>query len=580
MNDLISLFKKDLYLLVEDLIDKKFIDTVEKNNISIDFSSKSKKGDLSTNIFLMLSKKCVDKNFDLKTYLLNYFKNLNYVEKIEIAEVGFINLFIKKNFLLLNLMNLDIKNIKKNILLSDRKNINIEFVSANPTGPIHIAHMRGAVLGDVLSSILKAVGHDVTREYYVNDAGSQIQTLGISIFKRYNELFGKKIELKENEYPGNYIIDIAQKIKNSDGDKWLNYNNINIRNKYFERYGVDLLIENIKNDLALINIKFAKFTFESKVVEDKYIEKVFNILNEKKLIYEGFLEKPLGDDSENWEPRKQLLFKSKNFSDDVDRPFKKANGEWTYFANDTAYHYEKFSRKYDKLINIWGADHIGYISRMKSIVDVISNKTNYLEIFICQIVRLIKNNKLLKMSKRSGNFIELKEIYNEVGKDPLRYFMVSSKSESPMDFNLDKVIERNKDNPVFYCQYAYARASSIIRKSNEIESLKNFDQSFDNFHSSLISEHEWKIIFKLITWPYVLKQTAETKQPHRLTNYLEDLCSHFHSFWNKGKDEPSLRMIDINNLEKTISRLIWIDIFKKTLKEIFDIIDINSPENM
>ena len=477
-------------------------------------------------------------------------------------------------------MNLDIKNIKKNILLSDRKNINIEFVSANPTGPIHIAHMRGAVLGDVLSSILKAVGHDVTREYYVNDAGSQIQTLGISIFKRYNELFGKKIELKENEYPGNYIIDIAQKIKNSDGDKWLNYNNINIRNKYFERYGVDLLIENITNDLALINIKFAKFTFESKVVEDKYIEKVFNILNEKKLIYEGFLEKPLGDDSENWEPRKQLLFKSKNFSDDVDRPFKKANGEWTYFANDTAYHYEKFSRKYDKLINIWGADHIGYISRMKSIVDVISNKTNYLEIFICQIVRLIKNNKLLKMSKRSGNFIELKEIYNEVGKDPLRYFMVSSKSESPMDFNLDKVIERNKDNPVFYCQYAYARASSIIRKSNEIESLKNFDQSFDNFHSSLISEHEWKIIFKLITWPYVLKQTAETKQPHRLTNYLEDLCSHFHSFWNKGKDEPSLRMIDINNLEKTISRLIWIDIFKKTLKEIFDIIDINSPENM
>ena len=304
------------------------------------------------------------------------------------------------------------------------------------------------------------------------------------------------------------------------------------------------------------------------------------ILNQKKLIYEGVLEKPLGDDDKNWKPRKQLLFRSTNFSDDADRAFKKSNGEWTYFANDTAYHYFKFLRGFDKLINIWGADHIGYVSRMKSIVDTISEKNNYLDIYICQIVRLIKNGNLLKMSKRDGNFITLENIFKEVGKDPLRYFMISTKNETPMDFDMNKVIEKNKDNQVFYCQYAYARASSVINKSKSLKNLDKFEKSYSNFKIDTISSYEWEIIFKLLSWPYVLKQAAETKQPHRITNYLEDLCSHFHSFWNKGKDESDLRMLDEDDIKKTISKLIWINFFKETLNQIFVIIGIESPETM
>ena len=303
-------------------------------------------------------------------------------------------------------------------------------------------------------------------------------------------------------------------------------------------------------------------------------------MDKKNLIYEGVLEKPLGDEGIDWQPRKQLLFKSSIFSDDVDRAFKKSDGAWTYFANDSAYHYDKFTRGYNKLINIWGADHIGYISRMKSIVEVISDKKNYLDIFICQIVRLIKNGNLLKMSKREGNFITLEDIYKKVGKDSLRYFMISSKSETPMDFDMDKVIEKNKDNPVFYCQYAYARASSVLRKAQKLKNFQNIENSLNSFSKDSISFYEWEIILKLLSWPYVLKQAADTKQPHRITIYLEDLCSYFHSFWNKGKDESNLRIIDEKDFNATISKLIWVTFFQHTLKQIFTIIGIESPEIM
>ena len=580
MNDLISIFKKDLYKLIDDLKKKKIINDFNLYSISIDYSSKSKKGDLSTNIFLILNEKKLDKVFNLKDYVANFFIDLVYVENIEIAKAGFINIFIKKDFIIEKLKNFfDLSTIYLNKIKQKQK-INIEFVSANPTGPIHIAHMRGAVLGDVLASILESVGHNITREYYVNDAGSQIAVLGLSLFKRYQELFGIKVDFDEGEYPGEYLIEIAKKIINSDGDKWISHKDVSVRKSYFERYGVNFLIDNIKSDLSLIGINFDKFTFESDIIKNKFLDKVFILLKEKKLLYQGFLERPLGEDTVNWKPRKQLLFRSKNFSDNVDRPFQKSNGEWTYFANDSAYHYEKYLRGFDHLINIWGADHIGYISRMKSIVDIISNKKNYLEILICQIVRLTKEGKIFKMSKREDNFISLKDVYNEVGKDPLRYFMISSKNETPMDFDMIKVIEKNKENPVFYCQYAFARASSIIRKAKKFKKIPDITQLFTSFNVSTVSHYEWDIILSLLSWPYVLKQSAESRQPHRITNYLENLCSHFHSFWNKGKDDHSLRMIDENNIEKTITKLIWIECFRITLSQAFKIIGINAPETM
>lgn len=580
MIDLVTLFKKDVFNLVNDLKNSKIIDNFKTDTVSIDYSSKSRQGDFSTNILLVLSKKKLDKDFDIKKYVSNYFLNLEYIEDIEVAKIGFINLNIKKDFLVTKIIETFDNSFKVDYSNIKSQKINIEFVSANPTGPIHVAHMRGAVLGDVLASILNAVGHKVTREYYVNDAGSQIKVLGISLYKRYQELFGISIKLENSEYPGKYLIDIANDIIKKDGDKWIKFDNEQIKNKYFESYATSYLIEKIKKNLSLINIFFDQFTFESSIVKNKIIDKVFQLLDKKNLIYEGILKKPLGEEDKNWKPRKQLLFRSTNFSDDVDRAFKKSNGEWTYFANDAAYHYNKFTRGFDKLINIWGADHIGYISRMKSITDIISEKKNYLDVFVCQIVRLIKNGDLLKMSKRDGNFITLEDVYTEVGKDPLRYFMISTKSETPMDFDMNKVIEKNKDNPVFYCQYAYARASSVLRKANNFKKFKNLKESLNFFNKNTISEHEWLIILKLLSWPYVLKNAAESKQPHRITNYLEDLCSLFHTFWNKGKENYNLRLIDETNVKKTISKLIWVSFFQQTLNQIFTIIGIDSPETM
>ena len=581
MSDHLSLLKKELINLVNELLKDKIIsDSFNINALSIDYQSTSRQGDVSTNLLIILNKKKIDTNIDLQSLVIKKLNNIKYISDIEIAKVGFINIFFDKLFLIENLNEVLVQKNSYGIKKSKKNNnINIEFVSANPTGPVHIGHLRGAVLGDVLASVLTCSGYNVTREYYVNDAGSQIKNLGKSLYKRYLEIFEKKIEISKNDYPGEYLISIAKEIRKKDGDKWLDNKEKNLE-EYFENYAISEMINLIKNDLKKINIKFDNFVYESDIVNDKSIEKVFNVLTSKDLLYEGFLDKPKGEDSEDWKPRKQLLFRSTNFNDDSDRPFKKADGEWTYFANDAAYHYDKFSRKFDKLINIWGADHIGYISRMKSIVSVISNKKDFLDIKVCQIVRLIKNGNLLKMSKREGNFITINEILKEVGTDALRYFMISTKSETTMDFDMNKVIEKNKDNPVFYCQYAYARASSVLKKYNSFSEFDNVNIDFKKIDMSLISKTEWQIILKILSWPYLINQVSENKEPHRITNYLEDLCSDFHSFWNKGKDDQSLRMIDVENIDQTISKIFWIQSFRVVLKNAFTIIGIEAPESM
>ena len=581
MTDFVSIFKKDLNKIINSLIEKNIIHDFNFNKLSIDYSSKSKQGDLSTNLYLILLRQNIKKNYDLKDYIFKVLSSLKYIEKIDIVKAGYINVILKKDFLIskINELFTNIDQYGSNNMGNGEK-VNIEFVSANPTGPIHVAHIRGAVIGDVLASILESSGFKVTREYYVNDSGSQIRVMGKSLYKRYQQLFDHHVVLTANEYPGEYLKNIAKIIYDQDGDKWLNTKNEIEKLKYFENFAVKNLMASIKEDLSLININFDRFTFESEIVANELINNVFALLKEKNLLYEGILDKPKNDEENDWEPRKQLLFRSSNFGDDADRPFQKANGELTYFAKDAAYHYEKYSRGYDQLINIWGADHVGYISRMKSVVDIISNKKNYLDVQVCQIVHLRKNGKLLKISKREGNFITLKEIQKEVGKDALRYFMISSRSETPMDFDMNKVVEKNKDNPVFYCQYAFARASSVIRKAKLSKKIPDIYESIDVISIDYISNSEWNIILKILAWPYLLSQAAIFKQPHRITNYLEDLCSHFHSFWHKGKDDRSLRLIDENNIKKTISKLIWIESLRITLKQAFKIIGIEAPENM
>ena len=563
-----------------DQVEKKHIfDHINKKSISIDFSSRSRLGDVSSNFYLVSIKKIKDKSFNFKEDLLQSINELNFVKNCEISKNGFININLKTKYLLEQIANLlDLKNEFGNSNFGDRKLINLEFVSANPTGPITVAHMRGAVLGDVIASMLSCIGYNVTREYYVNDAGSQINILGNSLYKRYLQLFRIPIQLNDNEYPGEYLIGIAKLIKEVNEDKWIN-NDSKERIDFFKSFAVKNLINLIKTDLELLNIKFDKFTFESDIESSNIIEDLFEILNKQHLLYKGILDKPKGEDVDDWEPRKQLLFKSSQIFDNQDRALKKSDGEWTYFANDAAYHLDKFNRNFDKLINIWGADHIGYIPRMKSILKTISNTDDYLEILTCQIVRLIKNNKILKMSKRDGIYITLNDIFKQVGKDPLRYFMVSTKSETSMDFDLNKVVEKNKDNPVFYCQYAYARASSVINKAGDIGiNIKKFNKY--NKVIDYLTKDEIEIILKLLSYPFVLNQSSISREPHRLTNYLEDISTSFHSFWNKGKENKSLRFIDEKNVIKTQSKLLWLQSMRIVFKNIFNIIGIESHETM
>ena len=558
------------------LENENYISAIDKNQISIDYSSNNKQGDLATNFLLIIKRKIIKKNFDIEKELNKRIKSIDFIDRILISKNGFINFFLKNDFVFKKLNEIYNKDFLKYINYGDGKKINVEFVSANPTGPLHIAHIRGAVFGDVLSSLYSKTGYNVFREYYVNDAGSQIDKLSNSLFKRYLQLFDEKIELTEDEYPGQYLIDIAKKIKNQDHDKWLNSKEEETI-KYFKNFALENIILEIRSDLEKINIKFDKFTYESDIEKSNIIDELFKILDKKDLLYNGVLEKPKGDDSD-WEPREQLLFKSSNLLDNEDRALKKSNGEWTYFANDAAYHFDKCKRSFDRLVNIWGSDHIGYIPRMYSLIKAIKNDETYLQILTCQIVSLIQNKQKIKMSKRLGNFVTLADVYSKVGKDPIRYYMISTKNETAIDFDLDAVIEKNKENKVFYCQYAYARASSIINKAYELNI--NFDD-YNNYNDKeIISDEEMKIIKKLISYPYLLYQSSYYNEPHRLTNYLEEVCSDFHSIWNKGKDNESLRFVDEKNIKKTISKIFWIESFRIVLKDIFLIIGINAPEKM
>ena len=560
-----------------DLLNNNIISEINLKHISIDYISNNKQGDLASNFYLIIKKKIIKKSYNFEIDLNERIKSLNFIDNLIVSQKGFINLYLKKEFIFKSLIDIYQKKFLENINLGNNKKVNIEFVSANPTGPIHIAHLRGAVFGDVLSNLYEKTGYKVIREYYVNDAGSQIDKLSNSLYKRYTEIFGKKIKLNEDEYPGHYLIDIAKQICKNDKDKWIK-NNSDEATNYFKKFAIENILIGIKSDLQLLNINFDKYTYESDIQNSKIINDLFKILNKKKLLYYGILPKPKGDDID-WEPREQLLFKSSALSDNQDRALKKSNGEWTYFANDSAYHLNKHNRNFHKLINIWGSDHIGYISRMKSMINSISDRENYFEVLTCQIVSLIKNKQKIKMSKREGNFVTLKDVFSNVGKDPIRYYMISTRNETAIDFDLDEVIKKNKENKVFYCQYAYARACSIINKSKDFNIKKININNFEEFYKNT-TDDELNLIKLIIAYPYLLYQSLINNEPHRLVNYLELICSNFHTIWNQGKDDHSLRFIDKENITQTNIKLFWIKSFSNILLDLFEIIGIDAPEQM
>ena len=425
--------------------------------------------------------------------------------------------------------------------------VNVEYVSANPTGPLHVGHTRGAVFGDALASLLAFAGYDVTREYYINDGGAQVDVLARSAFERYREAHGFNPEIAEGLYPGDYLIPIGEALKDKYGKRLLNEPEeswlVEVR-----EFATDRMMDMIREDLAAIGVKMDRFFSEKSLYGTGRIEEAIEELDKKGLIYRGTLEPPKGKVPEDWEPREQTLFKSTEHGDDVDRPIKKSDGAWTYFAPDIAYHWDKIKRGYDELIDIFGADHGGYVKRMNAAVSALSDGRVPLDIKLTQLVKLYKDGEPFKMSKRAGTFVTLRDVVDQVGSDVTRFVMLTRKNDAPLDFDFDKVTEQSKDNPVFYVQYAHARIRSVMRKAEEM----HLDWS-DN--AKLEDEAEFAVAKKLAEWPRLVEIAARNHEPHRVAFYLYELASDFHALWNKGNDKPELRFLQEGDPVATAAKI-------------------------
>ena len=560
----------------------KKLEKQKKIKISIKFKSfivepppKNQNADMSCNAAMVLAKinKCspIDLANIIKKYLLI---NFNEFKDIEIAGPGFLNIYFKKIFwkkYLEKIIKFDTSFGSHKI---NKKKYNIEFVSANPTGPLHVGHCRGAILGDSLSNLLIFNGNKITREYYVNDAGGQINNFVTSVYYRILEkTTNKPFPSDQDLYPGNYITDIAEKIiKNKTIKNFNNFNKIyNKLKKEALKYSMQLVMQNLK----LLGVKHNNFIHESKLIDKKIVSKAIKKLQNKKYIYKGKLAAPKGEEIQNWKSRDQLLFKSTIFGDEIDRPLTKADGSWTYFASDIAYHSNKISRKYDVLINILGADHSGYIKRITSAVKAMSENKINLICKVSQLVKLFKNGEPYKMSKRKGDYVTVEDLVNEVGKDSTRFMMLNRGNDVELDFDFQKVTEKSKDNPVFYVQYAYARINSIFRMLN-LKLKTKIKLKDDNFN---LNEHELKILKKISEWPKCVELSSSKLEPHRIPFYLYELVTIFHSYWNLGKTNKEFRFIsDDNKLNK--SRLVLIQALAIVINNGMTILGVSTPSSM
>ena len=501
--------------------------------------------DLSCNICLILGKtnKVDPKQLALKfkELLKNDIKDFN---EIVVAGPGFLNIRLSNESLINNIN--EIISLKKTYGKKESNNsYNIEFVSANPTGPMHIGHCRGAIYGDVLANLLKFNGNQVTKEYYTNDYGTQIVNFVKSVFLRIREIkYKEKFITSDNLYPGEYIIDIAKKI--IDNKKLETFDNFQ---KSYELLKVESLkcsMELIKTDLKKLGIKHDIFFSETDLVNNRLVEKAVDQLKKDNFVKEGFLEPPRGTVDKNWKKTKRLIFKSTQFGDDTDRALQKNDGSWTYFANDVAYHMDKVKRNYQYLINVLGADHTGYIKRLTAAVTALSKNRVKLNCKVCQLVKLYKNGKPFKMSKRSGDFVSAKDLLKEVNKDSIRFMMLNRSNDVELDFDFDKVLEKSKENPVFYVQYSFARISSLFRGINKkLEDDIKLDTKEIN-----LNEQELKILRKVFEWPKVIEAASLKYEPHRIPFYLYELATLFHAYWSKGNEDSNFKFVHEGNIKR------------------------------
>ena len=511
-------------------------------------------GDMATNAAMVLAKPSAMKPRDIAEALAEKLTADPRVDMAEVAGPGFLNLRLAPAVW---------QGIITAALTSDGfgrsdmgqgQKVNVEFVSANPTGPLHVGHTRGAVFGDALASLLDFAGWDVTREYYINDGGAQVDVLARSVYLRYLEAHGQEVAFPDGTYPGDYLIDTGKALKAKVGDAYIDQPEA-VWLDDVRSFGTEAMMELIRIDLASLGVEMDLFYSEKSLYGTGLIEAAIKDLDSKGLIYKGKLEPPKGKVPEDWEPREQTLFKSTDFGDDVDRPIMKSDGSWTYFAPDIAYHYDKVQRRYDQLIDVFGADHGGYVKRMKAAVSALSGGKVPLDVKLAQLVKLYKDGEPFKMSKRAGKFITVRDVVDAVGKDVTRFHMLTRKNDAPLDFDFDKVTEQSKDNPVFYVQYAHARIASVLRKAVEAGIVVDDTTLAGADLSGLTHEAELKVAQKVAEFPRLIEIAARTNEPHRIAFYLYEMASEFHALWNRGNDDTSLRFLQDGDSSATQSKI-------------------------
>ena len=578
-------------------------------------------GDLSTNAAMVLARPAGRKPREIAELLAPKIRDYDGVEAVEIAGPGFINLRLTPGFWRRTLGEILREGARYGESTSGAgTRVNIEYVSANPTGPMHVGHTRGAVFGDALANLMQKAGFHVTREYYINDAGAQIGILAESVFLRYREALGQDIgEIPEGLYPGDYLIPVGKAIAETakaegDGGKWLSAPE-DARKGHMANAAVIAMMAIIKDDLASLNIRHERF-FPERILHNNYqdalkiekdegyfsgvgfdieayfatrndpektaIQAAVDALDAKGLIYTGVLEPPKGKLPDDWEPRPQTLFRATQFGDDVDRALKKSDGNWTYFAADIAYHFEKHRRGFARMIDVFGADHGGYVKRTTAAVAALTGGEATLDIKICQLVRLLRGGEQVKMSKRSGNFVTLREVVDEVGPDAVRFMMLFRKNDAPLDFDFAKVTEQSKDNPVFYVQYAHARICSVLRNVKEVfpdpdlAAVERGEVALDPLEDA----DELSMIRMMAAWPRMVETAAQAHEPHRIAFYVHELASAFHALWNRGNDNPQLRFIVSGRKDVTLARIALIRAVKMVIASALSILGVEAVEEM
>jgi len=576
--NIFDIYSEKIKTLVKNLNKQKLIEIPDSlNGINVDLPPEKFDCDISTNVAMVLSKSNKKSPIDLAKQLSELIKkNDKDISSIDVAKPGFINIKFNKSFW---------NNFLKEIIINQKefgvnkkqkkKTYLVEFVSANPTGPLHVGHCRGAVIGDVISNILIFNKNKVIKEYYVNDYGNQIINFTKSVYFRIREILNNEKFPSDNPdlYPGDYLIDIAKNIISQK--KKIKFDNFENISNELTKLSIEQSLKMIKLNLKILGINHDNFASETDIVNNNEVQSVVDQLEKDKFIYKGKINAPEGEDKTGWIEREQLLFRSTDFGDDKDRALQKSDKSWTYFASDVAYHNNKLKRKFDILINILGADHAGYIKRITSAVEALSGEKNKLICKVSQLVKLIKDGKPFKMSKRKGDYITVHDLVNEVGKDATRFIMLNRSGDAELDFDFTKVKEKSRDNPLYYVQYCYARISSVFRninkKINEEIKIKNYDFSYSN--------DEIKIIKKISQWPKCIELSSSKLEPHRVPVYLYELASDFHSYWNLGKDNEDKRFIDKNN-KVSDEKIALLKTVSNVIKSGMDIIGVDTPEKM